>query len=187
MIHANKTWFTLIELIVAISIFFLLSLIAFAPYSFYLNKSKVKHTSKEISQVIYEAKNKAINGSATASWNVSIWIYFDSTWANKNSYKLLSFSHDINENIISMEEANLIEETILQPGMQLWTFQWQEKGMIFFRSITGSWRVFTWDWNIRTQVPPIEDITLKYSYKWASYWLLQWELQYFQETQIVDY
>jgi hypothetical protein len=42
-------------------------MIAFAPYSFYLNKSKVKHTDKEISQSIYEAKNKAINGTATAT------------------------------------------------------------------------------------------------------------------------
>jgi hypothetical protein len=47
-------------------------MIAFAPYSFYLNKSKVKHTDKEISQSIYEAKNKAINGSATSTGNVSI-------------------------------------------------------------------------------------------------------------------
>ena len=52
-------------------------MMAFAPYSFYLNKSKVKHTSKEISQIIYEAKNKAINGSATSTGNISIGIYFD--------------------------------------------------------------------------------------------------------------
>jgi hypothetical protein len=79
-------------------------MIAFAPYSFYLNKSKVKHTDKEISQSIYEAKNKAINGSATSTGNLSIGIYFDSTENNNYSYKLLSFPHNISNSIISPEE-----------------------------------------------------------------------------------
>jgi Tfp pilus assembly protein PilE len=47
---------------VAVTIFVLISLMAFAPYSYYINKSKVKQTGKEVSQLIYESKNMALNG-----------------------------------------------------------------------------------------------------------------------------
>lgn len=184
MIHTRKKWFTLIELIVAISILFLFSMMIFAPYSFYLNKSKIKHTSKEISQVIYEAKNKAKNGSANSSWNLSIGIYFDATWEAKYSYKLLSFPHNIIESVISLQEWTLIEESMLQPWIQIESIWWENKGILFFRSITGSGLVLTWE---SLSVNSNNEITLEYSYKWASYWLLYWILRYFQDTQIVDY
>jgi hypothetical protein len=32
-----------------------------------MNKAKVQHTDKELSQIIYEAKNMAVNGSTTSS------------------------------------------------------------------------------------------------------------------------
>jgi hypothetical protein len=93
----------------------------------------------------------------------------------------------------------LIEESQLQPWIELWLFKSRKdtlghieasKGLIFFRSVTGSWLVVTWneDWSIRREVPYVEnEITLEYSYKWANDWLLTWDLQYFQDTQIVDY
>ena len=184
MLQKKKIWFTLIELIVSISIFFLLSMMAFAPYSFYLNKSKVKHTSKEISQVIYAAKNKSINGSATSTWNLSTWIYFDSMWDNKHSYKLLSFPHAITTSNILLENAVWVIESKLQPWIQFEKIWWKSKWIIFFRSITGSGVVLTWG---SLLIDSDNEIDVEYSYKWASYWLLHWKLQYFQDTQIVDY
>jgi hypothetical protein len=61
--------------------------------------------------------------------------------------------------------------------------------MIFFRSISGSWIVFSWDSNNFIPVDPTvtNEINLDFSYKWASYGLLQWNIKYFQDTQIVDY
>jgi prepilin-type N-terminal cleavage/methylation domain-containing protein len=57
----QKKAFTLIELLIAITIFFILTLITYVPYNFYMNKVKVRNTIKEISQSLYEARNMAIN------------------------------------------------------------------------------------------------------------------------------
>jgi hypothetical protein len=43
------------------TIFIIISVISFAPYAFYMNKAKIQHTDKELSQIIYEAKNMAVN------------------------------------------------------------------------------------------------------------------------------
>jgi prepilin-type N-terminal cleavage/methylation domain-containing protein len=57
----NNKAFTLIEFMVAITIMAIMLLIVYAPYSYYSNKAKVKITSKEISQILFEARNMAIH------------------------------------------------------------------------------------------------------------------------------
>jgi prepilin-type N-terminal cleavage/methylation domain-containing protein len=66
----NKA-FTLIELMVAITIFFVMLGAAYAPYQYYMNKAKVRNTMKEISSSLYEARNMAVNGTTSGS-NISI-------------------------------------------------------------------------------------------------------------------
>jgi len=53
--------FTLIEFMVAISIFFILATASYAPYSYYSKKAKIRLTGKEISQILNEARNMSIN------------------------------------------------------------------------------------------------------------------------------
>lgn len=189
MKHKINSWFTLIELLVAITIFFIISVIAFAPYWFYMNKEKVKFTNKELSQVIYEAKNMAINGSAYLTWNISVWVYLSNEENIKNSYNLLAFDHDVLASQITADNGRLIQKHILQPGIQIDNFDGDaDKGIIFFRSITGSGLVLKWDnfW-ILTNQEENNIVTVEYSYKGSSNPLLKNSLEYFQDTQIVDY
>jgi hypothetical protein len=46
---------------IAITIVAFLMIASYAPYSYYQNKAKLKVATREISQVLYEAKNMAIN------------------------------------------------------------------------------------------------------------------------------
>lgn len=178
----NKSWYSLIELIIAITIFVIISLIVFAPYGFYMNKAKVKHTNKELSQAIYEAKNMAINGTTTSSWNVSIWIYIED-----NSYSLYSFDHNILPSNINLSNWYLIEKRMLQPWIHIDEFQWEDQGIIFFRSITATGLVFKWNNFDLVDALNQNEIYIKYSYKWADNPSLKNTLQYYQDTQIVDY
>jgi prepilin-type N-terminal cleavage/methylation domain-containing protein len=57
----TKKAFTLIELMIAITIIVILTMASYAPYTYYQNKAKLKVTSREISQLLYEARNMAIN------------------------------------------------------------------------------------------------------------------------------
>jgi len=57
----NNKAFTLIELIVVITIFCIMLLATYIPYTYYQTKAKVKFAVKDISQSIYEARNMAIN------------------------------------------------------------------------------------------------------------------------------
>jgi prepilin-type N-terminal cleavage/methylation domain-containing protein len=57
----NNKAFTLLELIVVITIFGIMLLATYIPYSYYQTKAKVKMAVKDISQNIYESRNMAIN------------------------------------------------------------------------------------------------------------------------------
>lgn len=184
----QSSWFTLVELLISITIFILISVMAFAPYGFYMNKAKVKYTSKELSQIIYEAKNMATNGSAYLSWNVSVWVFIDNTSINKNSYSLLWFDHDVVESNIIPINGRLIQKYNLQPWIQIENFDWENKWIIFFRSITGSWLVVKGDsFNPVGTSEADNIINIEYSYKWSTNSSLRNSLEYFQDTQIVDY
>ena len=54
--------FTLIELMVVISIIILISVSFYSPYGFHQKKVSLKMGAKEISQSLAEARNMAING-----------------------------------------------------------------------------------------------------------------------------
>jgi len=62
----------LIEFVIAITIFFILAVASYAPYSYYGNKARLKQTTRETNQLLYEARNMAINGSITSSGNLSV-------------------------------------------------------------------------------------------------------------------
>lgn len=185
----NQTsWFTLIELLISITIFITISVMAFAPYGFYMNKAKVKFTNKELSQVIYEAKNMAVNGSAYLSWNISVWLFIDNSSVNKNSYSLLGFEHDVLDSNIIPINGRVIQKYSLQPWVQIEKFDWENKWIIFFRSITGSGLVLKGDSFSTVGTTEADNIIdIEYSYKWSTNSSLRKSLEYFQDTQIVDY
>jgi Tfp pilus assembly protein FimT len=46
---------------IAITIIVILTMITYAPYSYYQNKASLKVTAREISQLLNESRNMAIN------------------------------------------------------------------------------------------------------------------------------
>lgn len=185
----SQFWaFTLIEFMVAITIFVIISLMAFAPYSYYINKTKVKNTGKEVTQMIYEAKNMAFNGVVGNSGNISVWVYFDSD--ENNLIRIIPFDHsihpdDMDSGIVSTALANdSLLELRLQPGVQFDAIGWEDKWLIYFQSINGESWVFTWNW---FQENSDENIEIDFSFKWATWWPLTKKIKYIQKTQIVDY
>jgi prepilin-type N-terminal cleavage/methylation domain-containing protein len=84
--------FTLIELMITLSIFFILSLSTYISYSHFQKKTLLNQGVKEITKSIYDARNLAINGIDSGSGNLSIGLYFDST-SEETQKKLQYFSY----------------------------------------------------------------------------------------------
>jgi prepilin-type N-terminal cleavage/methylation domain-containing protein len=57
----KKSAFTLIELMITITIIVVLTMVTYAPYNYYQNKAKLKVSLREIGQLLYEARNMAVN------------------------------------------------------------------------------------------------------------------------------
>lgn len=189
MKYSQNSAFTLIELMVAITIFVLLWSMVFWPYAYYLNKSKVKHTQKEVTQLIYEAKNMALNGIVWEDKNISVWVFFDTNQADR--IDVISFDYDktaddiqTNPNLVNdaLSKKPIISLT-LQPGITFQEISWEEIGLIYFQAINGSWWLLAG--NSFSQISGNSDIV--FAYKDATSWALRKAITYIPDTQIVDY
>lgn len=191
-----KKGFTLIEMMIAITIVAILSLTTYAPYSYYQNKAKLKITAREISQLLYESRNMAINWALSNSWNVSIWVYFDNSSLLNNTIKVFSYPYDSDEiNINNMEWWNtkLIRSLILQPWVQIDWFNIsglpdpdKTNLLLFFNSINWDIKYYTWNPS-KNNISGIEKLSIKFSYKWSTSPNLQKTIDYFTKTNITDY
>lgn len=193
MVFLAKKAFTFIELLVSITIFFILVSITYIPYNFYMNKAKVRNTIKEISQNLYEARNMAINWISnwiSNWWNKSIWLYIDleksSNTLNFYLYPYFFTWAQITNTISS--DIELLKTYTLIEGMQIKSIAWQNNWLFLFEAITWNWKYFYWDslWN--KQNITNNEIQIDFSFKDAIIWSpLYWKLNYFTKTNIVDY
>jgi Tfp pilus assembly protein PilE len=46
---------------IAITIMAIITLVSYAPYNYYKKKMKLKNTASQITQILYDARNKAVN------------------------------------------------------------------------------------------------------------------------------
>ena len=108
-----KKGFTLIELIIVITIIGILSVWIIIPYNLYSNIAKVKISKETIDQFITEARNSsAWLISSIDKKNLNITLFFDK-WTN--SIKLIGFPYDyIGPIKESVTEAILIREIKLE-------------------------------------------------------------------------
>jgi len=185
----NKKAFSLIELVVSMTIFFLMVMVSYVPYNFYMNKLKVKTTIKEISQILYETRNMAVNW--ISDWtNKSIWLWID-LWVNDNVLKLYSYPFSFTwSQIINQEtpDIKLIKTYSLTKWMGIKKIAWKDNILFYFDAITWNWKYFFWDssW-IRNDIN-LDEIEINFSYKNALETSpLFWKLKYFTKTNIVDY
>lgn len=181
----KKKWFTLIELMVVFTIASILLIIAYTPYSYYSTKAKVRMTTKDISQILYESRNLAIHGLDNWSWNLNVGVYFDNSEWSKNKIKVYSYPHDF-LNIVPDEgvaDINVIKTLTLKPGMQIDKISWKDNALFVFTSISGTWSYFYfsgWKNNFLD-----DEIKIEFSYKWSTN--LNSSINYITKTNIVDY
>ncbi len=186
----NKKAFTLIELMISISIIVLLTIVVYAPYNFYANKARLKIAWKEIAQTIYEARNMAIYWLTNSyTWsNSSIWVYFDNSSLNKNKISVYSYKYDYSwkKDDFSDPSVKLLKEVSLQKWIQIDNVEWKDKFLFFFQAISGSWSFYYDDsWNLKDFA--WKEIKINLSYKWATQNILKNTVTYYTNTNIIDY
>jgi len=165
----QKKAFTLLELLISITIAAILMTMAYAPYNYYTNKAKVKLTTKEISQILASSRNMAIHWIDSSSWNVDILVNF-SSWAN--SVDIYSFAYNYSApKIISSPNAILVKKHNLQQGMQIDT-----NASFLFSAIS---------WSGTYSGISDNKIIINYSFKWSHD--LTWKLTYYTLTNVSDY
>lgn len=183
----NIKAFTLFELIIAITIIALLMVMSYAPYNYYSNKAKVKITAKEISQILYETRNLAIQGVDNGFWNLSFWVYFDSSDTNKNLIQIFSFPYTYTQSQIkpdiSDDNIKLYKTYKLLPGIQIDNVDSQDNWLFFFSSIYWSWSYFYYNPSKNNFSNDI--IEINFSFKWSD--ALKSKVDYIIRTNIVDY
>lgn len=189
MKQKTKNAFTLIELMISITIIAILTLMSIAPYNYYQNKASLKIASRELSQVLYESRNMAVNWAIWTEWNVSIWVYLE-VLPDKNTYlKVFSYPHDIWEvNITNIEwwDVKLIKTVRLQKWVIIDNLEGRDNLLFFFNSITWNLTYYTWLWNEKAKIDD-NMISINISFKWSDLPMLNKTINYYTETNIIDY
>jgi len=171
----NK-WFTLIELMIVITIIGIMMMMAYAPYNYFQKKAELKVAAKSISKTISESRNLAIHWSNSWWINQSIWVYFDKS--NKNIIKIFSYDYDNKANKSLLKEINIWKNIWIDNVSN------NNKALFYFESITWSWSFYKDD--TFTDNIPDNVIDINFSYKWATTSLKK-TLKYYTKTYISDY
>lgn len=187
----NK-WFTLIELMVVITIIWIIMTMVYAPYHYYTKKLRLRLVAKEISKTLSESRNLAIHWiSETWSWNLSIWVYFDSSSWNNDEIKVFwyPYSYWTWSRIVINDPSLLIKEIKLQKNIIINKIEEKNKAMFFFEAISWKWYYFDFE-NSKQDLNDIDnnsELNIDFSYENASTDSLKKTLIYYTKTYISDY
>ncbi len=182
----NNKWFTLIELMIVISISILLMVSIYAPYSYYWNKAKLKISKTQIAKAIYQARNMAIYWLNNWNKNNSIWVYFDNSDINKNYIKIYSYPYDYSwpKNNFSNSSIQLVRKIKLQSWVWITKINSQNNALFYFHAI--SWTGSYYFYNPVQNEFSDKKIIINFSFKnsWPN---LSSKDVYYTLTNIVDY
>lgn len=180
----NKKWFTLIEMLIAITIFLIFVVLTYVNYAYYQNISQVKLTLKDISQNLSIARNMAINWIQNWGLNQSVWIYIEKE-SNNLKYFLYNYTGSVLD--VSWEpykKVNL-KPNIKIADIKLW-WDYTDNILILFESITWKTDFYKYDWtNFSLFGEKIVEFDV--SFKNAVNFPLKRSLKYFKNTNITDY
>lgn len=184
----NKKWFTLIEFLIAMTIFFILVVMSFANYLYYQNISKVKISLKEVSQSINNTRNLALSWLDLWWKNQSVAILLKK---DETKTKIYSFNYDksfsdIDLNSLTPNKENELQKWVSIKSLKSWTYNLDEI-LIYYSSIKAKPDFLKlrndWVW----EVLDTKDLTLELSYKNSWNFPLLRELNYKKLTNVVDY
>lgn len=181
----TTSWFTLIELMISMTIFFILTLMSYANYAFYQNIAKVKLSLKEISQSLSRARNMASSWYQKNNINQKIWVLFEK---EKNIVKYYNFAYN---SWVLLDDVNLLKQEYLQQNINIAniSLSWStdvNKLLVVFSSIYWTWWFYKVDTTWITEIPENE-INFTLSFKNANSFPLKRELKYNKITNISDY
>lgn len=204
---SDKKAFTLIELMIVISIMGLLLLFSYAPYTLYQSKAKLKLATREVAQSFYETKNFSISWikiRATRE-NKSVWLLLSSKENQNNFVKYYLFDHDIfdkEKKIFDLKKLNfddnpwtwnLLKIKTIQPDIFIkWFSAWDDKEkidwdiLVFYEASSWNVTVFKINWNEKIELS-LEKLKINFSYKNSTTDMLNREITYYLKTNIVDY
>ena len=211
----KRAGFTIVELMIVISILILVFTFVYLPYAHFQEKVKIKQAVREAAQAINETRNLAINWveDLNEDWdleNRSIGVYFTTEkWKNDKIYFIGSPNNTgINddpflaqnvsvESIISYPDkesydwagSRLIKETRALPsGTQFeWVYiEWEPD---LWNNIFFFYDSISWSWTYLSWNTPVpnDKITLEFSYKWSPSDVLRKKLIYDKRIHTLDY
>lgn len=189
MIHKNTTnWFTLLEMLIAVTIFLIITVSTFSTYIHYQEKSTLHDWIKEVSQSLYEARNYAINWLNDNSNNKSIWLYFDK---NFNKIDYYSYDYTLSWSEIKLDTlvpwVSLFKTKTLNSNFYIENILGENNAMFLFNSISWKWEYFYFD-EFDNRVPFLQNkVDIDVSYKHSTSSLLNKTISYFTNTYITDY
>lgn len=171
----KKRAFTLIELMIVITIISIISLATYIPYAHHQKKALIKQAAREITQSLSEARNLAINGLSTFSGaNLDVGVYF-SSGATQIDYYTATGGLDI----LSLP-SQVYKTKILPRGIVINSIDWSAWwALIHYQAISGSWYI--------SNTPFSNDIHINISYRWATNPILQKNITYYTKSFISDY
>ena len=191
--NSNHKAFSLIELLVVITIAWLLMLVAFVPYAHYQKKAKLRIAWREISQGFYDAKSIAISGikeysnqESNEAENRSVWLFISKEEWKNNFLTYYTYPYNIEELNINIPTTPL-KTILLQDWIRINYLSWYNNLLFFYDSIDWNLKIYTFldNWYRKD----IEDnkIEINYSYLNSDSASLQKKLTYFRNTNIIDY
>lgn len=183
--------FTLIELMITLSIFFILSMSTYISYSHFHKKSLLNQGVKEITKSIYDARNLAINGIDSGSGNLSIGLYFDSsTPESQKKIQYFSYPHTFSGSQVVPEDIwgiEILKELDLSRWVTVSSVWGYSQFLIFFSTPNGVGEYYYWDTTSVKQSFTGAVLPIQVSYMNATSPSLQREINYYTGWNIADY
>lgn len=176
--------FSLLELMITLTIIFIVSLAAYTPYHHYQKKTQIKLAVKQIEQFISQTRNDALHGSASWS-NLSFWLYLEG-WENTRVTQL-SYPYSATGSMIDRQWLSQGYQLALENNIYIENIGWHPNSLLFFEAITGKLELSYWD-ETDTKIPYQDDkLDIEISYLGSAVWDLRKSFRYYTATNVIDY
>lgn len=182
MVQKSKKAFTLIELLISMTIFFIIVIMTYANYAYYQNIARVKIALKEISQSINETRNLALGWYQKNGINQSIAVFFDTNNPNVIQW----YSYDYSSSGIILSNEHLLKEKKLQSFVGVNFLSGKSNMMIYFSSIFAKPSLYYFESGVRNEFLESE-VNFEIAFRNAQAFPLKRQLKYIKNTNVVDY
>jgi len=169
--------FTLIELMIVITILGIITLSSYIPYAHHQKKILLQQWAREISQSLRDARSLAINGLNTWSWNVNVAVLF-SSGANSVEYYVYPYGDFLD--ISNMSAWELYREKFLPKGISIDSINGVAQDTLF------TFEAISWSWTIGPFTATGE-LDIQISFMWSPEAVLQKHITYYTQSYISDY